>query len=147
MFFPKTTAILLAMVLVSVSGCQNIPRDDIGSQKICVNGHIVGQTFPGPPNYESVAAGDEPLNYWVLVADQPVTNMYPCGFSQPITPAEASRLQLVLDAYGIQYKQYAPLIGKHVEIRGICFWAHSGYHCTPLLIDVKSIKPCNETKN
>lgn len=129
----------MAIVLFGLSGCQNIPRDDIGRLKICIDGHIVEQIFPGPPNYESVAAGDQPLDEWVLVADQPVTNMYPCGFSRPITLEEASRLQLVFIGDGDQYKQYAPLIGKRVEVRGICFWAHSGYHCTPLLIEVKDI--------
>jgi hypothetical protein len=123
MSFPKTTLILLAMVLLGATGCQNIPRDDIaGDKKVQVCGHIVRQTFPGPPNYESVAVGDEPLNYWVLVADQPVANMYPCGFSHPITPTEASRLQLVFVAQDRdEYKQYASLVGQHVEVRGIFF--------------------------
>jgi len=142
---PKTILVLMAIVLSGLTGCQNIPKDDIGRLKICVDGQIVRQTFPGPPNYESVAAGDEPLNYWVLVADQPVTNMYPCGFSHPITPTEASRLQLVFVAEDRdEYKQYAPLVGQRVEVRGICFWAHSGFHCTPLLIEVKDIRLCKK---
>jgi hypothetical protein len=139
MFSPRLIAPLA--IVVCLAGCRGIPRDDIGSQPVDISGRIVRQVFPGPPEYESVSTGDEPLNYWVLVADQPVTNMGSCGFSRPITPAEASRLQLVLDAYGIQYKQYAPLVGPHVEIRGICFWAHTGHHCTPLLIEVKDIRP------
>ncbi|HEY5234249.1 MAG TPA: DUF4431 domain-containing protein [Verrucomicrobiae bacterium] len=148
MFSPKTIVTLIAMAVFSLTGCQSIPRDDIaGDKKVQVCGHIIRQTFPGPPNYESVAAGDEPLNYWILATDQPVTNMYPCGFSRPITLEEASKLQLVFMAQDRdEYKQYAPLVGQHVEVRGICFWAHSGFHCTPLLIEVKSIRLCEKQK-
>ena len=35
-------------------------------------GVIKNQTFPGPPNYESVAKGDAPEDYWILTLDEPI---------------------------------------------------------------------------
>ena len=142
MSFPKTTLILLAMVLLGATGCQNIPGDDIGRQKVSVNGHIVLRVFPGPPEYESVAKGDRPDTYWILVADHPVKDNLPTGFDPPVPPEGVSELQLMLDPD--QYSQYAPMLGKYVTVKGDCFCAQVGGHYTPLLIQVEDIGLCKK---
>ncbi len=129
---------LLLTPLLLQPGCKLAEQDAVGRRNVEVSGHIERAVFPGPPNYESVAAGDEPLPCWVLSADQPLTGMGVCGFSHPLTPAEASRLQLVLEA--AQYQRFAGLLGREVVVRGICFWAHAGGHGTPLLIEVQDIR-------
>ena len=142
MFSPKTTVALMGVVLFCLTGCQNIPRDDVGSQKVSVDGHIVWRVFPGPPEYENIAKGDRPDTYWLLVADHPVKNTAHTEFAQPVPAEGVSELQLLLN--GDQYDQYTPLVGKHVEVRGVCFWAQVGGHYTPLLIDVKNIRLCKK---
>ena len=59
MFYPKIAVSLLAVISLYLTGCQNIYKaGTAGDKQVRVCGHIVRQTFPGPPNYESVAAGD-----------------------------------------------------------------------------------------
>jgi hypothetical protein len=124
-------------MIVCLIGCRGIPRDDIGSQKVRACGHIVRRVYPGPPEYECIAKGDRPDTYWILIADHPVKNTAHTEFAQPIPPEGVIELQLLLN--GDQYNRYSPLVGKHIEVRGICFWAQVGGHYTPLLIKVKDI--------
>src|SRR5215510_10424179 len=43
-----------------------------GASTVVLRGTIRGHTFPGPPNYESVAKGDAPEVAWVLHLSKPI---------------------------------------------------------------------------
>jgi Domain of unknown function (DUF4431) len=105
-----------------------------------VNTVIVGKlerhTFPGRPNYESIANGDEAENGFYLRLPHAI-----CTIGDPkssdVYPQKNVRLvQLVLQQ--TQYDELRPLLGKSVSIRGDLFARHTGHHHAPLLLNVKS---------
>ncbi|MET0984714.1 MAG: DUF4431 domain-containing protein [Steroidobacteraceae bacterium] len=78
------------------------------------------QTFPGPPDYESVTKGDEALVIWILQLDRGVCisgshSSYPSTYSE-------REIQLVLgtDQYARtdQYAQLRHLLGKRITVTG-----------------------------
>jgi len=81
--------------------------------------------FPGAPNYNSIAKGDECERVWVLKSE---------------TLGATQDYQLVLfedaDKHRSQLRKYA---GKKVFINGLMWRAHTGHHHTPFLITVKSV--------
>jgi hypothetical protein len=97
------------------------------------------QTFPGPPNYESIKEGDQPETSWILV-----TNKSYCGQGEDlvntgkiIIEKNQNRFQLVLTPE--LYQQEKKLLNKKVLVNGSLFFAHTGHHHTPLLIEVSKI--------
>jgi hypothetical protein len=112
--------------------------------EITLTGTIARETFPGPPNYESVANGDKAETYWILTSSEPVAI---CA-SKADKPGNATgrpqqRLQLVLDEK--QYKLYAPLLNGRVSVKGPVFSAHTGHHHTEALVTVKNMQAGNVT--
>jgi len=102
-------------------------------------GKIKRQTFPGPPNYESVKQGDRPETYWVLFlpkafcvkpgANSPNINSSP--------ESDISQLQLI----EVDYKRYRKLLGKKVRAKGRLSHAITGHHHTTVLLEVISLEP------
>lgn len=81
---------------------------------VSLSGTLVRQTFPGPPDFESVAKGDEPEVVWVLLLDRHIcvvdsNSRYPSEHDE-------SEVQLVLGAD--QYVRYRNLLGKRVVATG-----------------------------
>jgi hypothetical protein len=76
-------------------------------------GRLVRQTYPGPPDYESVTKGDEPRIIWVLVLDERT-----CAYSSSTYTSRYGEreVQLVLDAE--QYVQYRNFHGKQLIVTG-----------------------------
>jgi hypothetical protein len=76
-------------------------------------GTLVRQTYPGPPDYESVTKGDEPQTIWVLQLDERACvyseSTYASGYGE-------REVQLVLDAK--QYAQYRTFLGKQLIVTG-----------------------------
>ena len=102
-------------------------------------GTIHIQTFAGLPNYESIKKGDQPETYWILA-----TNKSYCGQGEDfintgkiITEENQKRFQLVLTPE--LYKQGKKLLNKKVFVEGSLFFAHTGHHHTPLLVEVTKI--------
>jgi hypothetical protein len=79
-----------------------------------LSGTLVRQTYPGPPDYESVTKGDEPRVIWVLLLDQR-TCIFDSSSDYGSRYGERE-VQLVLD--GDRYVQYRNLLGKRVIVTG-----------------------------
>jgi len=108
---------------------------------VSLTGRLVQQTYPGPPDYESVTKGDEPLVIWVLQMDRRICiagsgasyssaysgypsayNGYPSAYSgYPIAYSEIE-IQVVFgtDQYARadEYAQYRYLLGKRITVTG-----------------------------
>ena len=99
-------------------------------------GTISKETFPGAPNYESVAKGDAPEDYWILNLDKPVDV---AGLDE-MSPAETNlqKLQLVLGEG--DYEKYRPFLNRPVVVKGTLFHQVTVHHKTPVLIEVKQIE-------
>ena len=100
-----------------------------------IEGTLERKTFPGPPQYESIAAGDEPETVWLLKLDAPV-----CVSADPNDPSgvnaaasSVGAVQLILDAS--QYHTYERWIGKHAILEGRLLGAMTAHHHTPVLMD------------
>ncbi|CEK11198.1 DUF4431 domain-containing protein [Legionella hackeliae] len=91
-------------------------------------GELRSQTFPGPPNYSSVAEGDKPESYWVLHTKDSY-----CGQGKERTHT----FQLLLNSK--QYKSQRTLLNKNIIVTGTVFFAETGHHHTPILIEVKQL--------
>ena len=101
-------------------------------------GTLRRETHPGPPNYESIADGDEEETGFYLHLRTPI-----CARSASPELEDASaaaqdsvaRVQLVLDSAG--YARLRPELGGAVSLRGTIFSSHTGHHHAPLLLDVQ----------
>ena len=98
-------------------------------QVVTIAGTIVVKVFAGPPNYESVAAGDAPERAYILQLAEPI-----CVSGQdflkngPLT--DLRELQLVLPADA----QLVPT--ARVRVKGTLFGRQTGHHRTPVLMHV-----------
>jgi hypothetical protein len=101
---------------------------------VTVTGTLERLTFPGPPNYESVAGGDTPETGYYLALKDPL-----CILPNPTDPESRSSsggtlVQLVLDSAG--YDRLRPTLGQQVTLRGILSEGITGHHHTPYLLTV-----------
>lgn len=96
------------------------------------------KTYPGPPNYASVAHGDRPETYWFLSLSAPVC-VDEDKLDPLLNPAQENirTVQLVLDPE--MYKKYKTLVGKQTVATGTLFGEHTGHHHTPVLLTVSSL--------
>ena len=99
-------------------------------------GTINKQTFPGPPNYESIRNGDKPETYWVLHLPDTVC-------TQPSADNDGeykvTDLQLILTRK--QYALYRKFLGRRVNVTGKLSHAITGHHHTPVLMEVIDVSP------
>lgn len=137
-------AITLLMILpgMVVADGDNSCLTDGDSAEL--TGKVWRETFPGPPNYESIEGGDKPQTYWILTTDQPY-----CGEAYNMEsgsthrlPGKLTRFQLVLD--NDQYADNQSLVFENATVKGKMFSSHTGHHKTSMLIDVESIKSREE---
>jgi hypothetical protein len=105
---------------------------------VAVTGTLARKTFPGRPNYESIADGDEPETGFYLELATPI-----CTVASPDSTRDNNGalrgvrlVQLVLDSAG--YARLRPSLGRQLTVRGTLFAAITGHHHAPLLIRVAS---------
>ena len=108
-------------------------------------GTITNVIFPGPPNYKSVAKGDEPEHYWILKLGSHIDvaeDRVECPVPEASRPQmNVSNLQLNLDVYlNADYAAYQKFMGKRVEVTGELTQAYTVHHKTPVMIWVRDIQ-------
>lgn len=113
--------ILTAIILLSAtSSSAPVAAECLRYGLVRLNGRLVQQTYAGPPDYESVTKGDEPLMIWILQLDRGVCvvgsdSTYPAAYSE-------REIQLVLgvDQYARtdRYAQYRHLLGEEIAVTG-----------------------------
>jgi hypothetical protein len=133
------TLLFLLISLLTFTVSAETPKCIPTGQHTQLAGTIHMQTFPGPPNYESIKEGDQPETSWILV-----TNKSYCAQGEDlintgkiIIEKNQNRFQLVLTPE--LYQQEKKLLNKKVLVNGSLFFAHTGHHHTPLLIEVSKI--------
>jgi Domain of unknown function (DUF4431) len=103
---------------------------------VALTGTLRRQTFPGPPNYEDIKAGDAPETGFYLGLASPI-----CTIASPDSANDnngslngVQLVQLVLDSAG--YAHLGPRVGQSVTIAGTMFAAFTGHHHAPVLLRV-----------
>ncbi|MYN44716.1 DUF4431 domain-containing protein [Pseudoduganella sp. FT93W] len=102
-------------------------------ETVVVTGTLHRATFPGRPNYESVANGDEAETGFYLSLDTPICTLSGTGADREAFDS-VREIQLVLNEK--QYAALRPRLGKKVEARGQLFSAHTGHHHANVLMRV-----------
>lgn len=143
------TAALHGQTAAPLSSQQQPPSGNAGCvqyepEPVVLRGVIRRTTFPGPPNYESVADGDAPETYWVLHLEQPIcVNASADPFNE--ARSDVRQLQLVLSSTDDGYQRYRALLGGKVQARGTLFGAHTGHHHTDVLLSVRDLESTTAT--
>lgn len=130
------TILALALLL----WCSSLEASCLGYEPLeaKLGGTIVRKTFPGPPNYESVEAGDAPEVCWVLLLDSPACVEGAKGDEVNVSEGDLRDMQLVLSKE--QYGRYKDMVGKKVVVTGTLFHAVTGHHFTTVLVTVTGIE-------
>jgi hypothetical protein len=103
-----------------------------------LHGTLRREVFPGPPNFESIADGDEPqAGFYLHLADAVCAQPSTEEAEAPTEPAlqGVTHVQLVLDSAG--YERLRPQLDQEVTIRGSLFSSHTGHHHAPLLLQAR----------
>ena len=106
---------------------------------VTLEGVVTRKTFPGPPNYESLAGGDAPMTYWILALDRPACVDATPGDDTETAESGVRRVQLILNES--QYRTYGALLGKRVRVAGTLTHQATGHHVEVLLLTVRDLAP------
>ena len=123
----RTTAAALLM-LTWTPGSVAYECPDFAGRDWDFVGHLVANTFPGPPDYESVTSGDRPVSRWYLQL------AYAACFSEY---AHQTLFQLSLGPE--EFEKYRQHLGKQVRVKGTLEEGVPGRHTTPLVINVSTL--------
>jgi hypothetical protein len=108
-----------------------------------MTGRLKLETFPGPPNYESIKSGDEIETHYYLALDQKIDVVKSVNEKDASTNDETvsnvNILQLVIvnDSDWPKLKKIG--IGARVKIKGTLFKRHTGHHHSRVLFEVQKI--------
>jgi hypothetical protein len=101
------------------------------TERLTLSGKLSIETYPGPPNYESVARGDEPETVLVLLLPKPIcmeaNRADKSGLDQAVSGVQAVQLAATSKRLGV-----TP--GQAVRVSGNVFEAHTGHHHTPIVL-------------
>lgn len=97
-------------------------------------GVLARRTYPGPPNYESVARGARPETTWLLRLDRPACVAADASDTTGFNVAVASVREVQLAVTPEQFRRYRGRVGQRVALSGALFGAHTGHHRTPVLL-------------
>jgi hypothetical protein len=110
----------------SGSGCLDI--NELSSARIRATGRLKLVSFPGPPNYESIAEGDEEERVFMLeLASADCVDL----------DAETSEMMMDVHVSSSEPKLMDALrraVGRKVTVRGEAFAAHTGHHRSPVVV-------------
>lgn len=107
--------------------------------KVKITGTIVRETFPGPPNYESIKGGDEIETFCILKPGKPVCVNGKEGDDLDISETNVKALHMVFmesDCY-----RYRSLWYKKVSVSGMLYHGFNAHHRSRVLLKVIGIKP------
>jgi hypothetical protein len=107
---------------------------------VVLEGKLDLQTFPGPPNYESIQNGDEIERHFYLSLKMPVNVLKMRDDKYDEVTKNVKILQLVV-ANENQYSILRKLgVGAKVKISGTLFKRFTGHHHSRVLLQIKNLK-------
>ena len=127
--------LLIAGTLTVLYGSAAARCLDYEPAVVVLSGTLVRQTFPGAPNYESVARGDSAEQIWILRLRKGICVNVADHFD--IHEVGQKQIQLVLDPEF--FKGFRYFVGKRVTVTGMLFHAFTGHHHKKLLLTTTAI--------
>ena len=114
-------------------------------ESVELTGRLDLQTFPGPPNYESIASGDEIERHFYLALIQPVDVVVTEKDIKSAVNADSFNAVKILQLVVIKDEHWARLReigeGGEVTIKGTLFQRFTGHHHSRVLLSVESVMP------
>jgi hypothetical protein len=107
---------------------------------VTLTGMIKFKTFPGPPNYESIEAGDDAETCPYLFLDHTVDVVVPEDDANSEDEPEKNLkvMQIAVDEETSNWSwSKNKYVGKHVRVTGTLYHSLTGHHHTRVLIDAK----------
>lgn len=139
----KTTMFLLSLVLNINLFASNF-RVKCEPQIVELKGKLVLQTFPGPPNYESIKNGDDIERHFYLSLEAPIDVLKMPDDKYDEITKDVKIVQLVVTSDD-QYPKLRKLgVGTKVKIKGTLFKRFTGHHHSRVLLQIKNIISSNE---
>jgi len=112
---------------------------DLRQDKVAATGFLKMEAFPGPPNYDSIKAGDHEEDVFMLEVPEP-----DCVDETPGTSEGDSDMfidvQVGSGDNGI-LKKLATLIGRKVTVTGTAFTPETAHHHSALVVMATEVKP------
>jgi hypothetical protein len=140
----KFTVLILLLIVHPIRSESAIQRClTYESNSVSLQGRMRTHTFPGRPNYESIAKGDEAERVWLLHLTKPICVVASADWEKE---AYVSEVQLVFSEGQNQYDRYRSLLGGRIIATGTLFRAHTGHHHTKVLLTVTEIRNANVTR-
>lgn len=102
------------------------PKNEVG-----FTGMLTTQLFAGPPNYESIAAGDAEERAFILELPNRLCASDGGLFLDPENTFDRVH---VSSSDPSLIPVFSAAIGKQVTVRGEAFGAHTGHHHAPIVV-------------
>ena len=110
-----------------------------GPTRVRLVGRLVRDTLPGPPNYESIAAGDSPQVVDFLILETPICTV-PDSSGAGVSGGAQNVDTVQLDWAPRMWRTIRDLSGQAVVVTGTLRDQALGPDRAPLLIDPKSVR-------
>jgi hypothetical protein len=112
-----------------------------GPTEVTLDGDLIRRIYPGPPNYESVTAGDSAETALIVTLSSPVCVTVDSAIGGPDDEPEAGieEIQLAIGADSV-WEQLKRVPGSRMRVTGTLFHAISGHHHTRILLWVSRIR-------
>jgi hypothetical protein len=121
-------------MLAAFPSIQAAPCMPYEPKVVFLRGDLVQKTFPGPPNFESVADGDRADKGFYLRLLEPACTLDGGKDTPWEALADIRLVQLVLDQAG--YDRLRCKMGTTVTLKGTLFAPHSAFHHGDALMTV-----------
>jgi len=134
--------LLFTMSVIAFAGNRQVHYEPV---KVELTGRLDLQTFPGPPNYESIASGDEIERHFYLALIQPVDVVVTEKDNKSAVNGDSFNAVKILQLVVIKDEHWARLRelgeGGEVTIKGTLFQRFTGHHHSRVLLSVESVMP------
>ena len=98
-------------------------------------GVLQSKVYPGPPNYLSIADGDEPETGYYLQLKPPICTV---AKQESWMLGHERILEVQLAVSKLQLNQIVTNVGHVITVKGTLFESFDGHHHTPVLMDVQT---------
>lgn len=130
-------ALLIVGLIMSAPPARAVEYSCLQYGPMKLVGTLVRQTYPGPPDYESISKGDEPRVIWLLQLDERV-----CVSASSRFPREPTQIEVELALTPDQYRQYRQLLGQKIVAAGELIHGGANYQ-KRLVLTAAELQPAN----
>jgi hypothetical protein len=115
------------------AGCLHLSRTEV----VQVKGRLLVQTFPGRPNFESVAKGDEAERTYVVKLPKPICLDDDDQFADPAKRFDTVHVSTTMTDL---WPKLRAALGRSVVVSGEGLASFNGHHHAPLVVFAKHVE-------